>query len=161
MLGRVLYRLAVVAWYQEDLDKAERLSRESIRTLTQLEDRGTLCEAQRRLAEGLLAKGKLDEAERGAEAALETVGPHDMSSRATTRATLARIRQAQGRPDEAEALLREAIAIFEDTEYRAFQATALGELAQLLRDRGRDDEAEAFEARLRDLREEPSAAKIA
>jgi predicted ATPase len=43
MLGRVAYRLAVVAWYQDDLDKAERLSRESIRTLAPLEDRGTLC----------------------------------------------------------------------------------------------------------------------
>ena len=59
-LGRVLYRLAVVAWHQGDLDRAERLSRESIRTLAPLEDRGTLCEAQRRLAEVLLEKGKVD-----------------------------------------------------------------------------------------------------
>jgi class 3 adenylate cyclase/tetratricopeptide (TPR) repeat protein len=161
MLGRVLYRLAVVAWYQDDLVRAERLSRESIRTLAPLEDRGTLCEAQRRLAEVLLANEKLDEAERWAEAALETVGPHDMSSRATTRATLARIRKAQGRADDAESLLREAIEIFEGTEYRAFQATALRELAQLLRERGRDEEAEAFERRLLDLSEESSAARIA
>ena len=161
MLGRVLYRLAVVAWYKDDLDKAERLSRESIRMLTQLEDRGTLCEAQRRLAEVLFQKGRLDEAERWAQMALETVGPHDMSSRATTRATMARIRKAQGRPDDAEALLREAIAIFEETEYRAFQATALRELAQLLRERGRDDEAETFDRRLDELEDEPSAARIA
>ena len=93
--------------------------------------------------------------------ALETVGPHDMSSRATTRATMARIRKAQGRPDDAEALLREAIAIFEETEYRAFQATALRELAQLLRERGRDDEAETFDRRLDELEDEPSAARIA
>jgi class 3 adenylate cyclase len=161
MLGRVLYRLSVVAWYKDDLDKAERLSRESIRMLTQLEDRGTLCEAQRRLAEILLQKGKLDEAERWAEAALETVGPHDMSSRATTRATLARIRKAQGRPEEAETLLREALAIFEETEYRAFQATALGELAQLLRERGREEEADAFDRLLDEVTDEPSAARIA
>ncbi len=162
MLGRVLYRMAVVAWYQDDLDKAERLSRESVRQLTQLEDRGTLCEAQRRLAEVLLQKGKLDEAERWAEMALETVGPHDMSSRATTRATLARIRKAQGRSDEAETLLREAISIFEETEYRAFQATALGELAQLLRERGRDDEADTFERLLEDVTDdEPTAARMA
>ena len=160
MLGRALYRLAVVAWYQDDLDRAERLSRESIRTLTPLEDRGTLCEAQRRLAEVLLARDKLDEAERWAEAALETVGPHDMSSRATVRATLARIRKAQGRPDDAEALLREAIDIFDETEYRGFQATALRELAQLLREREREDEAEAFERRLLELSDEPSPAPI-
>ena len=161
MLGRVLYRLAVVAWYQDDLDRAERLSRESIRTLAPLEDRGTLCESQRRLAEVLLGKGKLDEAERYAVAARETVGPHDMSSRATTRTTLARIRKAQGRLDEAEALLREAVSIFEETEYRAFQETALGELAQLLRERGRPDEADAFERRLAELSEDSSPAHIA
>jgi class 3 adenylate cyclase/ATP/maltotriose-dependent transcriptional regulator MalT len=160
-LGRVFYRLAVVAWYQDDLDRAERLSRESIRTLAQLEDRGTLCEAQRRLAEVLMGKGKLDEAERYAIAARETVGPHDMSSRATTRTTLARIRKAQGRYDEAEALLREAVSIFEETEYRAFQETALEELAQLLRERGREDEAESFELRLAALSEASSAARIA
>jgi class 3 adenylate cyclase/tetratricopeptide (TPR) repeat protein len=161
MLGRVLYRLAVVAWYQDDLERAERLSRESIRTLAPLEDRGTLCEAQRRLAEVLLGKGKLDEAERWAEAALATVGPHDISSRATTRVTLARIRKEQGRPDDAETLLREAIEIFEPTEYRGFQLTALRELAQLLRDRGRPDEAAECEERLRELSDEASAARIA
>jgi ATP/maltotriose-dependent transcriptional regulator MalT len=161
MVGRVLYRLAVVAWYQDDLDRAERLSRESIRTLAPLEDRGTLCEAQRRLAEVLLGKGKVDEAERYAVAALETVGPQDMSSRATTRTTLARVRKAQGRSDEAETLFREAVEIFDETEYRAFQQTALRELAQLLRDRGRGDEAEAFDLRLAALSEESSAARIA
>jgi tetratricopeptide (TPR) repeat protein len=159
-LGRVLYRLAVVAWYQDDLDRAERLSRESIRTLAPLEDRGTLCEAQRRLAEVLLGKEKLDEAERWAEAALRTVGPHDVSSRATTRATMARIRRAQGRPEEAEALLRETIAIFEDTEYSSFQRTALRELAELLRELSRDDEAETFEQQLRDLTEDASPARV-
>ena len=145
---------------QDDLDLAERLSRESIRTLAPLEDRGTLCEAQRRLAEVLLGKEKLDEAERWAEAALETVGAHDVSSRATTRATLARIRKAQGRPEEAVTLLRETIAIFEDTEYSSFRRTALRELAELLRELGRDDEAEPFERQLRDLTEDASAARV-
>jgi ATP/maltotriose-dependent transcriptional regulator MalT len=157
-LGRVLYRLAVVAWYQDDLDRAERLSRESIRILAPLEDRGTLCEAQRRLAEVLLGKGKIDEAERYATAALETVGLHDMSSRATTRTTLARIRKAQGRLDEAEALLREAAGIFQQTEYHAFQETALRELAALLRDRGLEDEAATVDRALRELAEDASAA---
>jgi class 3 adenylate cyclase/ATP/maltotriose-dependent transcriptional regulator MalT len=162
MLGRVLYRLAVVAWYQDDLDRAERLSRDSIRTLAPLEDRGTLCESQRRLAEVLLGKGKIDEAERYATAALETVGPHDMSSRATTRTTLARIRKAQGRQDEAEALLREAVDIFEGTEYKTFQETALRELLQLLRARGVEDEAAELERRLEVVTAaDASAARIA
>jgi tetratricopeptide (TPR) repeat protein len=160
-LGLVLYRLAVVAWNQEDLDRAERLSRESIRTLAPLEDRGTLCEAQRRLAEVLLAKGKLDEAERYAEAALGTVGLQDMSSQASTRTTLARLRTAQGRFDDAERLLLEAVEITDQTEYRAFGSDSLEDLVQLLRDRGRDDEAEVFERRLEDARPASSAARIA
>jgi class 3 adenylate cyclase/ATP/maltotriose-dependent transcriptional regulator MalT len=149
-LGRVLYRLAVVAWSQEDLDRAERLSRESIRTLAPLEDRGTLCEAQRRLAEVLLAKDKVDEAERYAEEALETVGPQDMSSQASTRYTLARVRSAQGRSEDAEKLLREAVDIIDQTEYRIFGSDSLRYLVQLLRDSGREDEAEAYERRLED-----------
>jgi len=160
-LGLVLYRLAVVAWNQQDLDRAERLSRESIRTLAPLEDRGTLCEAQRRLAEVLLAQGKLDEAERYAEAALGTVGLQDMSSQASTRTTLARVRTAQGRFDDAERLLREAVEITDQTEYRAFGSDSLEDLVQLLRDRDRDDEAEVFERRLEDARPASSAARIA
>jgi tetratricopeptide (TPR) repeat protein len=160
-LGLVLYRLAVVAWNQGDLDRAERLSRESIRTLAPLEDRGTLCEAQRRLAEVLLAKGKLDEAERYAEAALGTVGLQDMSSQASTRTTLARVRTAQGRFDDAERLLREAVEITDQTEYRAFGSDSLDDLVQLLRDRGRDDEAEVFERRPEDASPASSAARIA
>jgi class 3 adenylate cyclase/ATP/maltotriose-dependent transcriptional regulator MalT len=160
-LGRVLYRLSVVAWHQEDIEGAERLSRESIRTLVKLEDRGTLCEAQRQLAETLLLQGKLDEAERYAEAALETVGPQDMSSRASTRYTLAKVRRAQGRLDEAEKLLREAVAIIDETEYREFGSDSLRDLAQLLRERG-DVEAEVFERRLAEsLAADSSAARIA
>jgi class 3 adenylate cyclase/tetratricopeptide (TPR) repeat protein len=147
-LGRVLYRLGLVAWHQDDLDRAERLSRESIRTLAQLEDRGTLCEAQRQLAEVLLAKGKVEEAEHYAEEALETVGPQDMSSRASTRYTLARVRSAQGRFDQAEKLLREAVGIIDQTEYRAFGSDSLRYLVELLRGSGRVDEAEAYERRL-------------
>jgi len=142
-------------------DRAERLSRDSIRTLAPLEDRGTLCEAQRRLAEVLLEKGKVDEAERYAEAALDTVGPQDMTSRASTRSTLARVRSAQGRFDEAEKLLREGVGIIDDTEYCAFGSETLQALAQLLRDRGREDEAEIFERRLEGTRVASSAARIA
>src|SRR5436305_1959527 len=161
LLGRVLYRLGVVAWHQGDLDGAERFSRESIRTLAPLEDRGTLCEAPRRPAAVLLAEGTLDEAERYAEAALETVGPQDMSSRASTRSTLARVRIAQGRFDDAEKLLREAEDIIDQTEYCAFGSDTLRTLAQLLRDRGREDEAEAVERRLEGATADSSAPRIA
>ena len=67
---------------------AERRFRDAIRILKPLEDRGTLCESQRGLAQVLVARGKIDEAERYALEARETVGPHDTISRATTRMAL-------------------------------------------------------------------------
>jgi tetratricopeptide (TPR) repeat protein len=84
-----------------------------------------------------------------------------MSSRASTRGTLARVRVAQGRFDDAEKLLREAVEIMDSTEYCAFGKETLADLAQLLRARGREDEAEAFERRLEESAAEPSAARIA
>src|SRR5213078_4156002 len=75
---------AWVARHQGDVAGAERLFRESIRILAPLEDRATLCESQRGLAELLLLEGRVDEAERFALAARDTVGPHDLTSLATT-----------------------------------------------------------------------------
>src|SRR5512133_1621419 len=61
-LGRTLNYSAWVARYKGDLPKAERLYRDSIRILAPLEDRATLCESQRGLAELLLELGLVDEA---------------------------------------------------------------------------------------------------
>ena len=94
-----------------DLPAADRRFRDAIRILKPLEDRGTLCESQRGLAQVLVVLKKIDEAERYALEARETVGPHDTISRATTRMALGIIRAAQGRDEEAETLLREAVAV--------------------------------------------------
>jgi len=120
---------------------AERLLREAIRMLQSVEDRGTLCESQRALAEELIILGKLDEAERLALEAIETVGQHDASSQATTRLSLGLVREAQGRDQEAEALLREALALIQATGYRAVELWILRELDQFLRGRDRPDPA--------------------
>ena len=76
--------------------------------LKPLGDRAALCESPRGLAELLLERGRVEEAERFALDARETVGPLDVTSRATTAASLAMVRAAQGRDDEAEELFREA-----------------------------------------------------
>ena len=62
-----------------------------------LEDRGdALRDAALGWRELLLALGRVDEAERFALAARETVGPHDISSLATTTMSLGLVRAAQG-----------------------------------------------------------------
>src|SRR5581483_4805029 len=70
-LARALIRLAEIASRRESYGPAEKLLRESIRALKTIEDRGTLCESQRALADVLAAQGKLEEAERVALEAIE------------------------------------------------------------------------------------------
>ena len=53
--------------------RAERQFRDSIRILKPLEDRASLCESQRGLAQLLVALGRLDESGRLALQARETV----------------------------------------------------------------------------------------
>jgi class 3 adenylate cyclase len=150
-LGRTLNFSAWVARRKDDADRAERLFRESIRVLAPLEDRATLCESQRGLAEVLLAQGRTDEAERFAIAARETVGPQDVTSISSTTRTLGLVRAAQGRDDEAEQLLREAAEKIGTTQHRSSQQDTLEALARFLRDRGRDDEAAEIEERVEQL----------
>ena len=127
---------------------AERSFREAVRVFAANEDHGHLCEAQRGLAEVLLAEGKIDEAERHALAANALVSPHDLTSRTATMTTLALVRNAQGRPDEAEQLLRDGLALLEGTGLRLIEIAPLVALAEFLRVRDRGAEAAELEARL-------------
>ena len=151
MLGRTLNSLAWAAQQRGDAAGEERLLRDAIRLLKPLEDRGALCESQRALAEVLIRKGRLDEAERLALEATTTVGEHDLSSRATTTMTLGLVRAAQGRDAEAEALLHEALDLVESTGFRGLEVWIIGRLEEFLRERGRDDEAAAYRERLAEI----------
>jgi class 3 adenylate cyclase/tetratricopeptide (TPR) repeat protein len=127
-------------------ERGERLTREAIAMLKPLGDRGYLCESQRILAEALVRQGKIDEGERYALEAIETVGPQDVMSLATTRMALGVVRAAQGRDEEAEELLREAVQRAVDVAPSFVQLLAVDRLAEFLRTRGRDDEAAGLEA---------------
>ncbi|MDQ2983720.1 MAG: AAA family ATPase [Actinomycetota bacterium] len=161
MLGRAHEQLARVAAKKGDSKRAERLYRESIAVLKPLEDRGMLCEAQRGLAQVLLDRGDVDQAEHYALKARETVGPQDVSSRSSTALALGLVRAAQGRDEEADALLRESLALLDPTEGMKLCFEPLRARAQFLRERGRDDEAVEFEERLAALERPDSTARIA
>jgi class 3 adenylate cyclase/tetratricopeptide (TPR) repeat protein len=164
-IARSLMRIGRMLDRRGEVVEAEKLFREAIRILQPLEDIGTLCEVQRSLAEALLKQGKIDAAEVYALKAMATVGPQDVSSQATTRKTLAIVRAAQGRDEEAEALLRESIDILERSEYTRFLTEPLKAMIQFLEERGRVEDAIAFEERLSELRAgaapEESAVRIA
>ncbi|MGH3072782.1 MAG: ATP-binding protein [Gaiellaceae bacterium] len=147
-LARVNNHYGWVDRRRGDLPAAERRFRDAIRILKPLEDRGTLCESQRGLAQVLVALKKIDEAESYALEARETVGPHDTISRATTRMALGIVRAAQGRDEEAETLLRESIAVVDGKPLQLIRRELLAALARFLRDRGRIDEAEEYEGEL-------------
>ena len=139
--ARALNHLAEFVLRTGDDERAERLAREAVRMLTPLGDRGYLCESQRILAEVLVQQGKVDEAECYALEAMRTVGPQDVTSLATTRMTLGLVRLAQGREDEAETLLREAVGHASVLAGGHCHASTGRRLVEFLRARGRADEA--------------------
>ena len=141
-------QLAQVAWETGNPAKAEKLFRESIRLLAPMKERGTLCESQRLLAQLLLAEGRIDEAEKFALAARETVSAEDVTSRATTRVALAQVRAAQGRYEEAETLFAEAAEIIGSSEHCRILLDILPPYAEFLRGLEREAEAVELEARL-------------
>jgi predicted ATPase/class 3 adenylate cyclase len=151
MQGRVMNGLAWAAEKQGDDVTAERRLRDAIRLLKPLEDRGALCESQRALAEVLIRRGRLDEAERIALEAVETVGEHDLSSRATTTMSLGLVRAAQGRDAEAERLLLDALGMVDESGFLGLQSWILSRLAGFLSERDRDGEAAVYRERLAEL----------
>ena len=116
--GWAMAMLGTLELQRDNVGRAEEVLREAVRRLRATQEHGFLVETERRLAEVLVRAGKLAEAERTAEHALKTVGVEDIWSRASTLHALGLVRMAQGRPAEAEALLRDSLAIIESTMYR-------------------------------------------
>jgi hypothetical protein len=65
--------------------------------------------------------------------------------------TLGLVRAAQGRDEEAEELLLEALEVIEASGFLGLESWVLSRIEQFLRERGRDDEAAAYRARLAEL----------
>ncbi len=156
-VARALNIAAWVSWGSGNLEKAEKQFRESIRLLKPIGDRATLCESQRGLAELLLERGRVEEAERFALDARETVGLRDATSRATTAASLAMVRAAQGRHEDAEELFRAGFDAIAGTDFREVELEVLDRYAPYLREAGREDDAERADERRAELF--PAAAK--
>ena len=145
MCGLILGWMALVDGLAE---QAESEFRDAARVFAANEDHGRLAEAHRALAEALVATGRIEEADRFATQARSEVSDHDLTSLRSTISTLGIVRAAQGQDEEAERLLREALAMLAGTDYRLMEAEARVELARFLASRGRAEEAAAVESRL-------------
>jgi class 3 adenylate cyclase/tetratricopeptide (TPR) repeat protein len=134
-----------------DTARAEKLLTHAMQTMKGLNDRAKLCEAQRSLADLYVSLGRLEEAERLALEARASVGAEDRVSGPTTKISLANVRAAQGRDDEAEVLLREATDELELSGMRAMERWALRRLVRFYDERGREDDFRGYAARLAEL----------
>jgi class 3 adenylate cyclase/tetratricopeptide (TPR) repeat protein/Arc/MetJ family transcription regulator len=140
--------LGWIAYVRDDLDQAERAFRDGVRVFGANEDFGHLCEAERALAEVLLERGRVDEAEQLALSARVHVGNHDVTSSTATLRTLGLVRAAQGRLEEAEMILREALSTIQGTDCRLLEVAAVVVLSRFLRSVGCEREAEELDAQL-------------
>ncbi|MDQ7849428.1 MAG: adenylate/guanylate cyclase domain-containing protein [Armatimonadota bacterium] len=105
----------------------------------------------RGLAEVLLARGDLLAAADHAERALAGIAPEDPVGLATYGATLGKVRAAQGRGEEAEALFRRSLELLEKSEYRVDLALTLYKYGEALRLLGREAEGRQVLQRARQL----------
>ena len=140
-VGYALFQLGALARRRGDVKRAEKLLREATRSAAARGDRGFLPEAQAQLACALVEAGRLEEAERLALEAVAGVGPEDPSARMAATGALGHVRAAQGRDAEAEELIREALAIAQESPFTHLELEPLELLADFLHTRGRDDEA--------------------
>jgi phosphatidylethanolamine-binding protein (PEBP) family uncharacterized protein len=155
------------AWAElsERLEISERTLRRACSALREIEGHGPLANAAAMLARALLLQGRDDEAEALAEecAAVAPDSQRDAQIkhreiRAVVLARRAASLASRGKPDEAaalaaqaERLVRDAVALGEQSEQLDSRAQALYDLAEVLGRAGRWDEAEEALAQARDL----------
>jgi class 3 adenylate cyclase/tetratricopeptide (TPR) repeat protein len=117
----------------------------------EINDTGYRPEIERGLAEAYLQLGELDRAASHAQAGVDVVAADDVASVGSTAMVLGLVRARQGRSEEAESLLRKAVAIGESTDYISDRWEYYLSLADFLLARGRPNEAQEWLAKLREI----------
>jgi class 3 adenylate cyclase/tetratricopeptide (TPR) repeat protein len=153
--------LSWAALRRGDVKRAEKHAREAVRITASRGDRGMLPEIQALLACSLADAGKLDEAERNALEAQESMSREDPSAVVSATTALAVVRAEQRADVEAEALFEEALSLARKSQFKTLELDPLRRVVTFLRDRGRDEEAAAYEERLAELAPTASTERIA
>jgi ATP/maltotriose-dependent transcriptional regulator MalT len=129
--GWAMGNLGTVHHLRGDVALAEQTLREAVNRLRRTHEQGFLVEAERQLAEVLVAQGKVAEAERLVTGAQRRVGREDAWTRASILHALGLVRAAQGRTDEADAAFSDALEIIEPTMYAILTRSVRASLEQL------------------------------
>jgi class 3 adenylate cyclase/tetratricopeptide (TPR) repeat protein len=141
---------AVTAW-AEDLYVLEMLAgdpaaaepelRRAVEALEAMGETSHLSTQAACLADAIYAQGRYEEAERFTRISEEAAAKGDMGAEADWRRVRAKILARRGRFDEAEAMAREAVRIYQLTDYVGGHATACMDLAEVFQLVGRPGEA--------------------
>lgn len=142
--------LAMVHLRHGKLDEAEEQIRKAQALRREHGLKPESAQLLRTLAEITLAKGELLAAADYAERALALVPEIDDVAIATHSATLGKVRAAQGRADDVEALFRPALEILETSEYRIDRGLTLLKYGEALQMVGRAEKARPVLERARD-----------
>lgn len=133
-LGWVSHHEALVRLLAGQPELAEVPLRAGLRRLASVSDRGMLATTAAMLGQALYDQGRLDEAAEQCDVAARVGAADDMVTQTIWRGVRAKVLAARGRPEEAERLAREAIALVESTDLLWHRADALIDLAEVLAD---------------------------
>jgi class 3 adenylate cyclase/tetratricopeptide (TPR) repeat protein len=137
----------------DDPKAAERELRAGFDVIQELGEQGYLSTAAALLAHALLAQGRLDEAGRLTEVSEGSAAEDDLATQVLWRSARGRVLAARERPEDAERLGREAVALAAQTDDLNMRADALRDLADVLRTIGRREESTSVLAEALELYE--------
>jgi tetratricopeptide (TPR) repeat protein len=132
---------------------AVKLGTEGCRLLEELGDRGWLSTAAAELAQALYELDRLDEAETWARRSKDLGASDDLATQILWRQVEAKVLARRGEDEEAERLVREAVAIVDPTQHLDFRAHSLVDLGTVLELVGKTEDARAALKRALDLYE--------
>jgi class 3 adenylate cyclase/tetratricopeptide (TPR) repeat protein len=135
--------LEVEAWRIEmvagDLGAAERLLRHGYDHLVGIGETYLLSTVAGLLAQTVFEEGRLHEMAELADLTEELATDDDVDTQALWRCVRGKLWSAQGRHEDAEALIREALTVLESTDAVLLQTATLLDLATVLERAGRDE----------------------
>ena len=139
-LGWVSHHEALVRMLEGRPGMAELPLRSAVERLASMGDGELLATTLAMLAQAVFAQGQLEEAEQLCRMAAGAGAHDDIVTQVIWRGVQAKILAHQGRPEDAETLARDAVALVAPTDLLSHHGDAMLDLAEVLRTISRTDE---------------------